>query len=127
MVREAEANAESDKQAQELAELKNKSETLCYSTERTIRELGEKVSESDKTRIEEKVRNLRQVVGSDELEKIKSAYTELESESHTLAEELYKSKAESAGSEGEAVQNPQTDVSESNNEEVIDAEFKEEK
>ena len=123
MIREAEANADSDKKAQGLAELKNRSDTLCYSTERTLRELGDKVNEADKTRIEEKVKALREAVGSDDNDKIQGAFNELEAESHALAEQLYKSKTEPGTTE----QATGTEDSSANNEEVIEAEFKEEK
>lgn len=125
MVQEAEANAEADKRAQELAELKNRADTLCYSTERTLRELGEKVTEADRTRIEEKIRNLRQSIGSEEQEKIQATFNELESESHALAEQLYKSKSESGSEEEKA--GATADPSSGEGEDVIEAEFKEEK
>jgi len=129
MVKEAEANAESDRQAQELQELKNKSETLCYSVEKTVRELGDKISEADKSRIEDKVRALRQHLGTEDQGAIQTAFNELESESHQLAEQLYKSSGEQGGTVDEAGDKVGAGVSNngSGGDDVIDAEFKEEK
>jgi molecular chaperone DnaK len=123
MVREAESHSQEDQRARELAELKNKAEGLCYSTEKTIRELGDKLSEEERTRIEEKVKALRQAVASDEESSIRSAYSELESESHQLAEQLYKSTTGEQATEESKVGagvSPGSD-------EVIEAEFREEK
>ena len=130
MIQEAEANAEADRQAQELAELKNKSDQLAHSTEKTLRDLGDKVSEADRQRIEEKVAELRKAVAADDQDAMQQAFSALEAESHQLAEQLYK-----ATSEGGAVQGEESEVREpagtgargGSNEDVIDAEFKEEK
>jgi molecular chaperone DnaK len=123
MVREAEANAEADRQAQDLQETKNKSEQLCYSVEKTVRELGDKINEAEKTRIEDKVRALRQVLGGEDADAIQTAFNELESESHQLAEQLYKG-ASGETEEGEKVG---AGVGAQGGDDVIDAEFKEEK
>jgi len=131
MVAEAEANAESDRQAQELAELKNKSDQLAYQTEKTLRDLGDKVTEADKTRIEERIAELRKAVAADDQDQMQQAFSALEAESHQLAEELYKeTNAGGAvqGEEGEEVREPAgTGARGGPNEDVIDAEFKEEK
>ncbi|MBX7134944.1 MAG: molecular chaperone DnaK [Fimbriimonadaceae bacterium] len=124
MVREAEANAEADRLAQELQELKNKSEQLCYSVEKTVRELGDKVTEAEKTRIEDKVRVLRQALGGEDSDAIQTAFNDLESESHQLAEQLYKSAGGDQPEEGEKVG---AGVGAQGGDDVIDAEFKEEK
>jgi len=131
MVEEAEANAESDREAQELAELKNKSETLIYGIEKSLREMGDKVSESDRSRIEEKITNLRRVVGGDDQGEIQTAFSELETESHNLAEQLYKASeqaadASEAGEERETV-GVGAEKGGGQDGDVIDAEFKEEK
>ncbi len=127
MMREAEANADADAKAQELAELKNKSDQLCYSTEKTIRDLGDKISEAEKQKIEEKVANLRKAVAAEDEPEMRTAFSLLEADSHQLAEQLYKAASQEAD---------QSEVKEpagtgarggSENEDVIDAEFKEEK
>ena len=128
MVKEAEANADADHQAQERTELKNKSEQLCYSIEKMLRDSGDKIEETERTRIEEKVSELRKAIASDDHEAIQTAFHELESESHALAEQLYKASAE-AGNAGEAPaeEEPPTAGVGAADGDVIDAEFKEEK
>ncbi len=128
MIEEAEANAEKDKEARDEAELKNKAEALCHTTEKTLKELGEKVTEADKGRIEEKVKNLREAISSNEKAKIETAVSELEAESHALAEQMYKQNADASNNE----ENKETvgaaaGASNNDNGDVIDAEFKEDK
>lgn len=127
MVKEAEANAESDRAAQERAELKNRSEQLCHSVEKTVREAGDKVGESDRSRIEEKVAELRKAVAADDEDQMRQAFAELESESHSLAEQLYRDSAsESTPEEGAEEEQPTAGVGATDGD-VIDADFKEEK
>lgn len=126
MISEAEANADSDRAVQELAEMKNKADQLCYSTEKLMREHGDKLSESEKSSIEDKVRALRTAVASDKEDDIRSAMTELETESHQLSQKLY--DAASAEQQTEPQGDPVgAGVGASGGEDVIDAEFKEEK
>jgi molecular chaperone DnaK len=129
MMAEAEANAESDRLAQELVELKNKSEALCNNIERQMRENASTFSEADRSNVEDKVRALRQAVASDVLDDIQMAFNELEAESHRIAEELYKNTA--AAPEGEAAGEPEGEKVGAgvgaNDGDVIDAEFKEDK
>jgi molecular chaperone DnaK len=123
MVKEAEVNAESDRKAQELAELKNKSDQLCYSTEKTIRELGDQLDEAERQRIEEKVADLRKAIAADDEDQMQQAFAALEAESHQLAEKLYQRTTEGAGEEPRETAN----VGAGPDEDVIDAEFKEDK
>ena len=124
MVQEAEMNADSDRKAQELIELKNKSEQLIYSTEKTLREAGEKVSESQRQSATEKVEELRKTLQGDDADAIQTAFTSLETESHAIAEVLYKAASEAA----DISEEPATaGVGADKGDDVIDAEFKEEK
>jgi len=124
MVQEAEMNADSDRKAQELIELKNKSEQLIYSTEKTLREAGEKVSESQRQSATEKVEELRKTLQGDDTDAIQTAFTSLETESHAIAEVLYKAASEAA----DISEEPATaGVAADKGDDVIDAEFKEEK
>ncbi len=125
-VQEAEANAESDRQAQELAELKNKSDQLAYSTEKLIREMGADLGEADKQRIEEKVADLRKAVAAEDATTMQAAFNDLESEMHKLSEEAYK-KASAEGNITEKPDGEETVGTAAGREDVVDAEFKEEK
>ncbi len=125
MVKEAEANQDIDNRAREVAELKNECDKLVSETERTLKSLGDKVDESDRSRIEERVSELRQAVERQDSEAMKSAKDALETEFHEISKKLY----ESSGAEGQ----PSEEKVEAGvgagakGEDVIDAEFKEEK
>lgn len=129
MVAEAEANAAADKEAQELAEIKNRGENLCFQTEKQMRDNPTLFSEADRTTVEDKVRALRLAIGTDVKDDIQAAYTELESESHRIAEELYKAGAsQTDGGEAAPTEEPVgAGVGASGGDDVIDAEFKEDK
>ncbi|MEI7577721.1 MAG: molecular chaperone DnaK [Armatimonadota bacterium] len=118
MVREAEMNAEADQQFQELAELKNKADSLASQTEKTLRDAGDKIDEATRQSATEKIEAVRKAVVSGFEEEIKTTYADLEQLSHSIAEKLYAA----SGAEGGVSENTATD-----GEEVIDAEFKEEK
>jgi len=124
MVREAEMNAESDRQAQELTEIKNKSEQLIYSTEKTLREAGDKVDEAQRQSATEKIEELRKVLQGDDQGEIQAAFSALETESHAIAEILYKAASDAA----DQSEQPTAGVgADKGGDDVIDAEFKEEK
>ncbi len=123
MVHEAEMNADTDKKQQDLIELKNKSESLAYQTEKTLREAGDKVDEAARQSATEKIEVLRKALnGGDEAE-IEAAFNALEAESHAIAEKLYSAASAAA----DASEQPAAAPGASANEEVIDAEFKEAK
>lgn len=126
MVKEAEANAERDRERRDRQEKKNQAEALIFSTERTIKDLGDKIEEADRTRIEEKVAKLQEALSRDDHEAINEAFAELESENHTLSQKLYETQGAAAGESSPEEAGVGASAS-GNDEEVIDAEFKEEK
>jgi len=125
MVKEAELNAEADRKSQETIELKNRADSLAYQTEKTMREAGEKVPQDLRGVTEEKIANLRKAVSEGDPDTIQSAFNELETESHKIAEILYKN-ADQAADESEK-EHVGAGVGAAPHEDVIDAEFKEEK
>ena len=100
MKREAEAHAAEDKKRREVIDLKNQGESLAYSTEKSLKDYGEKVSGDVRGQIESALSNLREALKSDEGDRIKKAMDNLNQVSHKLAEEMYKSAAASAGAGG---------------------------
>jgi len=124
MVKEAELNAEADRKSQEVVELKNRADSLAYQTEKTLREAGEKVDQELRGVTEEKIANLRKAVSEGDPDLIQKAYNELETESHKIAEILYKNVEQAAH---ESEQEPAGAGVGASHEDVIDAEFKEEK
>ncbi|MFW5689024.1 MAG: Hsp70 family protein, partial [Spirochaetota bacterium] len=100
MVKEAEANAEADKQARETAEARNEGDQLAYQMEKALSEHGEKIPESDRTSIQEKISALRGVLESGNAETIRAKMEELNQASHKLAEQLYQTQGAAAGGAG---------------------------
>jgi molecular chaperone DnaK len=107
MVKEAEANAEADKQEKEKAEVKNQAEHMVYSTEKLLKEHGDKISASEKEAVEAALADLKKVQGGDDLDAIKNALKKVEEASHKLSEAMYKAAAESAQASGAAGAGPQ--------------------
>lgn len=124
MVKDAEANAEIDRKARESAELKNDSEKLVSSTQKMLKDLGDKVSESDRSRIEEKITELNQAIERQDLDAMASGKTALEEESHKLAETLY---AQSGTTDQPEEAGVGAATGSKSDEDVIDADFKEDK
>ncbi len=90
MTKEAEAHAEEDKKFQELVEARNRADQLISTTEKTLKENPDKVSEGDKKNIEEAIEELKKVKDGDDKSAIDSAMEKLSQVSHKFAEELYK-------------------------------------
>jgi len=90
MVKDAEVHAEEDKTKDELIKARNEADQLVYSTEKTLKDYGDKVSEEEKKNIEEKLEKLRGTLESSTAEPINQAKDELMEASHKLAEEMYK-------------------------------------
>src|SRR4030095_644540 len=78
MVKEAEANAETDKREKEKAEVKNQAEHMIYSTEKLLKEHGDKIHAADKEAVEAAVGELKKIEGSDDLDAIKAAIKKVE-------------------------------------------------
>jgi len=101
MVREAEANAENDKKEQEKVEVKNEADSLIYQTEKSLKELGDKVSSSDKAAIEDAVAALKRALESNDVGEIKAKIESLKQVAMKMGEELYKQQqAQAQGANG---------------------------
>ncbi|GGK24334.1 molecular chaperone DnaK [Salinarimonas ramus] len=120
MVKDAEAHAAEDKQRRELVEAKNQGEALVHSTEKSLKDYGDKVSEDDRQAVQTALDALREALGGEELETIKSRTNDLMQASMKLGEAMYKAQAEQgeAGAEG-------GEGEQKSDEDVIDADFQE--
>lgn len=101
MKKEAETHASEDKQKQELIESKNLADNLVYTTEKTLKETGDKVEASAKKEIEEKMEALKKVKESDNIEDIKAKSSELSQAIQKVGAELYKQTQEKKPKEGD--------------------------
>jgi len=129
LVKEAEMHGEEDKKKKELAEARNQSDSLIYTTEKTLSDLGDKVDSATRTDIEDHIKKLREAMEGTDVQAIKSRSDELMKASHKVAETMYAqagaagagagAEAAGAGPEAEA-QKPEEDVVEAEFEEVKD-------
>lgn len=94
MKKDAEAHAEEDKKKKELIETKNLADTLIFTTEKALKEAGDKISEEEKQKIEEKIGLLKEVKDKDDLEAIKKASEELGQASQKIGEIMYQKMQE---------------------------------
>ncbi len=114
-VKEAEELAEQDAKMKDLAETKNKADSLIYETEKTVTELGDDVTEDEKKDIEEKKETLKKALENEDLEGMKTGIEELTNAFHPIAQKLYQKTADQEG----ATQETAT----SGDDEVVDADY----
>ena len=132
MVKEAEAHAEDDKKAREAIEAKNNAETLCYSTEKALKEYGDKISSSEKADIEAAIKDLRDTIASSNAsaEEIKGKTEKLQQVSMQLGQKVYETAQQAQQAQGNAGAGPQPGAgsqgpSSSDNGDTMDADFEE--
>ncbi|HVO39762.1 MAG TPA: Hsp70 family protein, partial [Spirochaetia bacterium] len=135
MVRQAEQFAADDAKRKEEVEAINQADTLAYSVEKSLKDYGDKVSQAERADIEAKLNDLKSAIKEKNVDRIKKGMEELTRASHKLAEEVYKQSAGKQGG-GQSGPGPQPEngggASASGdggkkNDDVIDAEFREEK
>ena len=106
MVKDAEANAEADKKQREAIDVKNEADSLVYQTEKSMKELGDKVKDADKQAIEDAVAALKKALEGGNTEDIKAKTEALKNASYKIAEEVYKQQG-AAGAQAGADPNAQ--------------------
>lgn len=124
MVKDAEAHASEDKKRREVAEARNQLDSLIYSTEKSLKEFGDKIDSGEKQNIEETITKAKKAMESNDTDAIKSAQEELTRSSHKLAEAMYAkashgAKGAEAGPEAGAQEGPRPKAQE----DVVDADF----
>ncbi|MDR7039822.1 molecular chaperone DnaK [Methylobacterium sp. BE186] len=118
MVKDAEANAEADKKRRELVEVRNQGESLIHSTEKSVKDFGDKVSEADRGAIDTAITALRTALEGEDVETIKARTTDLMQASMKLGEAMY-AASQAGGPEG----GPEAGAEKKDD--VIDADFQE--
>ena len=130
MVAEAQANAEEDKRQREKVEIRNKADQAVYQAERTIKDLGDKVTDEDKTNIESKIADVRTAVDADNGSGLETAMNALQQATYELTTKLYQQATENeAGPADDEKTQAYTNGTGSTpgakaNDDVIDADFK---
>ena len=121
MKKDAEEHAEADKARRELVDLKNGAEQQIHQTKKSLEELGEKISNEDRGKIESALSNLEEKLKGDEKEPIEAALSELQTAAQELGKAAYEAAAANAGGDEQA--EPATASANSGGDDVIDAEF----
>ena len=106
MVKEAEANAEADKKEREKIDARNEADSMIYATEKSLKDLGDKVDAAEKQKIDDAIAALRQALNGDDVEAIKAKTKELQEASYKIAEEIYKQQAAAGGNPDMGGANP---------------------
>ena len=120
MIKEAESNAEEDKQKREFVEAKNQGEALIHSTEKALKDAEEKLTEEEKTAVEDAIKSLKDVIDGDDLNSIQEKSAALSQEAMKIGEKLYQQEQENTQ------QNEAGDTSEDlSSDDVVDADYEE--
>ena len=120
MVTDAEEHAEEDSQKKEEIEIRNSADSLLYSTEKSLTEYGDKISEADRNEVQSAIEKLRETLNGNDVEAIKAETEALTQASHKLAEAMYAQAT--AESEATAEAADSTTEAETSDETVVDAE-----
>ena len=118
MMKEAEANKEADQKRKEEADIRNEAEQLIFMTEKSIKDLKDKVSKEDKEKAEDKVKALKEALEKGDIEDIKAKKDELQETAMELGAKVYEEAAKNQ-------ENNETANEEDKKDDVIDAEFEE--
>jgi molecular chaperone DnaK len=126
-IKEAELHAEEDKQKKELVEARNHADSLVYATEKSLKELGDKVDADTKSKVESAMEALKKSLETDNVDEIKKLTEELTQSSHKLAEAMYQQASQenpdAAGAGPEA--GAQEAAGAAADDDVVDADFEE--
>jgi molecular chaperone DnaK len=110
MRRDAESHEDEDKRKKELIEARNEADSFVYNAEKSLKDLGDKVTEDERSAVEAKISALREAIASDDVAKINSARDELSTAMHPIAEKLYaQAQQASAPDAGQPSQGEATD------------------
>ena len=130
MKRDAETHADEDKKRKELVEAKNNGDSLIYATEKSLKEVGDKVDDETKAKVTEGIEKLKKALEGNDLDTIKAASEELTQASHKLAEIMYSQASQDqgaagAGAAGAGAAGGAAGADKSDDDDVVDADFEE--
>ena len=123
MMKEAEANKEADEKRKESAEVKNDAEQMIFATEKSLKDLGDKVSSEDKEKAENQIKELREALNGDDIEAIKTKKDALSETAMAFATKVYEEAAKAQQENN--TETAAEDKKEDKKDDAIDAEFEE--
>jgi len=125
MMKDAELHAEEDRKRKELVETRNQADAVVHAAEKSLKDLGDKVDSETRANVEKEIKNVKEVMGQDDVNAIKSAIESLTTASHKLAEMMYaqasKDNPDAKGGGGGAAGG----ASKKDDDDVVDADFEE--
>ena len=123
-VKDAEAHAAEDKKRKEEVEVKNNAESLVYSSQKTLDELGDKISGEEKAKVETEIENVKKALETNNTETIKDATEKLTQAFYQISEQLYKANAQNGAATGATEGTEENAENGENNGTVYDADYK---
>ncbi|KGG81356.1 molecular chaperone DnaK [Caloranaerobacter azorensis H53214] len=120
-IKEAEKYAEEDKKKKEAVEVRNNADSMVYQTEKILDELGDKVSEDEKSKVKAKLDELKKALEGDNIEEIKRKTEELTNEFHAISQKMYQQASQQYSAQ--AGQQESNKQSEKKDENVVDADY----
>jgi len=129
LVKDAEAHADEDTKKKDLIEARNQADALVYTVEKNLKEFGDKIDAGERSRIEDAVKKVKEILNGDDAEAIRKAQEELTQATHKLAEAMYaKASAQQGGpgaGPGAGPEGPQPGAAGKGDDDVVDADFEE--
>ena len=125
LVKDAELHAEEDLKKKELVEARNAADSLIYSTEKSIKDLGDKIDDDTKNQIEAAIEPLKKAMEGEDTQEIRNCMESLQQASHKLAETMYQQASQEGGPAPDAEGQAQADQPGGGDDDVVDADFEE--
>jgi len=125
LIKDAELHSEDDKKKRELVEARNTADALIYQTEKSIKDLGDKVDAATKSKVEAAIEPLKKAMEGDDTEEIKRLSEEMTQASHKLAEAMYQQASQTDQQQAEADEAGPEPGPAAPDEDVVDADFEE--
>jgi len=122
-IREAEQHAEEDKKRQDEVEIRNNADSMIYTSEKTLEELGDKVQPDQKTKIEDLVKELREIIAGDDLASIKSKTEELTKAVQEVGAAIYQQAQQEQAQQAQQDSQSQQAGQDSQDDDTIDADY----
>ena len=123
MVHDAESHAEDDRRRREEVEVRNEADNAAYTAEKTLRDLGDRIPSDLKSDVDSKIADVRAALGTDDIERMRSAKDALQQAMYKVSEQIYAAGSGGASPEGQEGQPSEGGPSDDN---TVDAQFKEE-
>ena len=125
MQKDAEAHADEDRKRKEIVETKNQADSMIYATEKSMKDLGDKVDSETKNKVQVEIDSLKKLLESDDVEAIKKGLESLTQASHKLAEMMYAQATKDKAAEGGEGSGGQSGETKKDDDDVVDADFEE--